>query len=495
MLGFGGAEGALYVLVNGAPVGISKDSRTPAEFDVTGLVRHDVPNEIVAAVVRWSDASYIEDQDQWWHAGISRQVYVYATGATHIADVFARGDLGDDYRSGNLSVTASVGGPVSSGELEARLLDHRGKVVATGLVPRGRSSSPAKSPRRWSAEEPNLYTLVVTLHGGRRASPAASASAVEVRDRGCSSTASAVMIKGVNRHDHDDTRGHVVSRELMELDVRLMKRPTSTPCARRTTRTTRTGSSCATATASTSWTRPTSRPTPSTSRSAATRATRQRVPRARADMVERDKNHPCVILWSLGNETGYGPNHDAAAGWIRARDPARPLHYEGAIAPGRELVGRPARQPTSSAPCTRRSRTSSTWARTTADRARSSCASTRTPWATHRRPRGVLGAFERHRGLQGGFIWEWIDHGMGHVDEQGRAYWAYGGDFGDEPNDGNFCTDGLVWPDRTPHPGMHEFKFLARPVSCRGERAEAGSGSTAGATLPILSDPPGERGN
>ena len=130
VLGFGGVEGVLYVLVNGEPVGISKDGRTPAEFDVTDLVRHGGPNELVAVVVRWSDASFIEDQDQWWHAGLSRDVYLYATGATHIADVFARAELDDDYLGGRLSLGVSVGGPGDGHMLEARLFDPGGRTVA-----------------------------------------------------------------------------------------------------------------------------------------------------------------------------------------------------------------------------------------------------------------------------------------------------------------------------------------------------------------------------
>ena len=186
VLGFGGVEGALYVLLNGTPVGISKDSRTPAEFDVTDLVRHDGPNELVAVVVRWSDASFIEDQDQWWHAGLSRPVYLYATGATHIADVFARGELDDAYRDGRLAVAASVGGPASTASSSSPAGPAGRRCIATAAFD-GRSSC-RQLPRRWSAEDPALYTLVVSLRGGpARASPAASASAASrFATAGCS---------------------------------------------------------------------------------------------------------------------------------------------------------------------------------------------------------------------------------------------------------------------------------------------------------------------
>ena len=168
VLHFGGVEGVLHVVVNGRPAGLAKDGRTPAELDVTALVDQTGPNEILAAVVRWSDASFVEDQDQWWHAGISREVILYTTGATHISDVFARGELADGYRDGTLAVDASVEGPdAASAALVARLLDPG---AGRSLPPRSslarwgtHSGCRVRMPRRWSAEDPALYTLVVSL--------------------------------------------------------------------------------------------------------------------------------------------------------------------------------------------------------------------------------------------------------------------------------------------------------------------------------------------
>ena len=461
VLGFGGAEGALYVLVNGKPVGISKDSRTPAEFDVTDLIRHDRPNELVAVIARWSDASYIEDQDQWWHAGLSRQVYLYATGATHIADVFARGDLDDDYRNGNLVVTASVGDPAGGEELEARLLAPGGKIVARGAF-RNTLELVVKSPRSWSAEEPNLYTLVVSLEGGESVACRVGFRRVEVREGRLLVNGAAVVIRGVNRHDHDDTRGRVVSRELMEIDARLMKQ--SNVNAVRTSHypndpywldlCDRYGLYVvdeANIESHAFYDEVCRDP----------RYTSAFVERVR-NMVERDKNHPSVILWSLGNESGYGPNHDAAAGWLRARDSSRPLHYEGAIARdwseghmATDLV----------CPMYPSVEEIEKWATTTTDFRPLILCEFSHAMGNAGGLSDYYAAFERHGALQGGFVWEWIDHGIRQVDARGRRYWAYGGDFGDVPNDANFCADGLVWPDRTPHPLLHELRFLAQPVS------------------------------
>ena len=463
VLGFGAAEGALYVLLNGSPVGISKDSRTPAEFDVTELVRHDGTNELVAVVLRWSDASFVEDQDQWWHAGLSRHVYLYATDETHIEDVFVRGELDDDCRDGRLVVAASIGGPASGGELEARLLDPAGRAVAEAVF-QGALELTVGSPRRWSAEEPALYTLVVSLPGGVRESVACRVGfrRVEVREGRLLLNGKALQIRGVNRHDHDDTRGRAVGRELMEADARLMKQ--SNVNAVRTSHYPN----------DPYWLDLCDRyglyvVDEANIESHAFYDDVCRDPRYASafvervrNMVERDKNHPSVILWSLGNESGYGPNHDAAAGWVRARDPSRPLHYEGAIA--RDWSG--GRHATDVVcPMYGSVEEIEAWAEKADDSRPLILCEFSHAMGNAGGLSDYYAAFERHDQLQGGFVWEWVDHGIRMVDARGRRYWAYGGDFGDVPNDANFCADGLVWPDRTPHPLLHELAFLARPVS------------------------------
>jgi beta-galactosidase len=447
VLHFGGAEGALYVLLNGAPVGLAKDSRTPAEFDVTELVRRRGPNELVAVVVQWSDASFVEDQDHWWHAGISRSVYLYAPGS--IADVFARGGA-----DGRLILDAPGG-------VDARLLDPRGRVVLSERLREGRLEATVRRPRPWSAEDPALYTLVVESEddsvscriGFRR---------VEVRDGRLLVNGRAVLITGVNRHDHDDVHGRAVPRDVMEADARLMKqfnvnavRTSHYPndpywldlCDRHGLYVVDEANVEAHAYYDELCRDP---------RYANAFAERVR------NMVERDKNHPSVILWSLGNESGYGPNHDAAAGWIRGRDPSRPLHYEGAIR--RDWSG--GRRATDVVcPMYAEVEAIEAWAKE-GDHPRPLilCEYSHAMGNSNGGLADYFAAFERHGALQGGFIWEWIDHGIRRTDERGRDYWAYGGDFGDLPNDANFCADGLVWPDRTPHPALHELKFLGRRV-------------------------------
>jgi beta-galactosidase len=442
VLGFGGAEGALYVTLNGSPVGLSKDARTPAEFDVSELVRHDGENELVAGVVQWSDASFVEDQDQWWHAGLPRSVYLRADGA--VTDLFVHAEM-----NGLLRVEAPPG--------ELVLLDARGRRALSGRVGAHR----VPSPRLWSAEDPALYTLVVTSQGESVACRIGFRT-VEVRDRHLLVNGKAIRIHGVNRHDHDDRRGRAVTRELMETDARLMKRHNINAVR------------CSHYPNDPYWLDLCDRwglyvVDEANIESHAWYDDMCRDPAYAAaflervrNMVERDKNHPSVIVWSLGNESGYGPNHDAAAGWLRHRDASRPLQYEGAIKFDWH-AGRAASDIV--CPMYASVEDVEAWARENDDpRPLILCEYSHAMGNSNGGLADYDALFDRHPQLQGGFIWEWVDHGIRQTAANGREHWAYGGDFGDEPNDANFCADGLVWPDRTPHPAMHEVKFLARPV-------------------------------
>jgi beta-galactosidase len=498
---FGGAESVLYVYVNGRAVGMGKDTRLPSEFDITDIVRIGKPNTVVAVVVKWSDASFIEDQDQWWLAGLHREVYLYSTAPVRIADVFALGELENDHRDGRLQATVRIGFPRQPEEgwsVEARLFFGRKQVFARPLrsdVPVGRHGAwprlevrfdePVKRPSLWSAEEPNLYTLVVTLkdpdgQAVEHTSTRIGFRSVEVRDRMLLVNGRRVLIHGVNRHDHHETKGKAVDRETMRQDAVLMKQHNFNAVR------------CAHYPNDPHWldlcdelglyvideanieSHDYFHQVSHDRRYAAAfldRAVR---------MVERDKNHPSIILWSLGNESGYGANHDAMAGWIRAYDPSRPLHYEAALwnspegkilSPEHDLAnGHHATDIVS--PMYPSLERMIAWATKPdhPDRRRPMilCEYSHAMGNSNGSLADYYDLFENYPGLQGGFIWEWIDHGIRQTDAEGRAWWAYGGDFGDTPNDLNFCCDGLVWPDRTPHPALAEFKHLAQPVKIFG---------------------------
>jgi beta-galactosidase len=503
----GGAESVLYVYVNGHAAGLSKDSRLPSEFDISRSVIFGQKNLVVAVVVKWSDASFIEDQDQWWMGGLHREVYVYSTAPVHIADLFAVGNLKKNYVDGRLQLKVKIGFPRQPEEgwlVEAQLFDPKGKAIfkrpLQSTVPAGdpfawprlqaEFNEPVKKPLLWSAELPHLYTVVVTLKSPEDKIIESTATrvgfrSVEVKDRMLLVNGKRVLIKGVNRHDHHDTKGKALDRETMRLDAVTMKRFNFN--AVRTSH------------------------YPNDpywldlcdelglyvidEANLESHAYYQQVGRERRyasafleralRMVERDKNHPSVILWSLGNETGYSPNHDAMAGWIRGYDPSRPLHFEPGI-----WVQRVEKQPTEKVydlgyrvtdivcpmypPIDRIIEWAADKAHPDRSRPLIMCEYSHAMGNSNGSLADYWDAFEKYPGLQGGFIWEWIDHGLKKKTKEGEEYWAYGGDFGDEPNDLNFVCDGLVWPDRTPHPGIYEFKYLAQPVRAIGFNARTG---------------------
>jgi beta-galactosidase len=515
VLHVGGAESVLYVWLNGQPVGMGKDSRLPQEFDLTPYLAAG-ENQLACAVVKWSDASFVEDQDQWWMGGIFRDVFLYATGQTFIADVFAQAAPDAEFRDGRLTVTTKLGSaarPENGWTVETQLYDTAGApVLAEPLVDAVRADNRIHNPYRgplgqiiqvaevaapklWSSEAPNLYTVVVSLisPGGQEVEATSTKVGfrrVEIGDRELLINGKPVMIRGMNRHEHHPVRGKAITRDDMLADVLLMKqfnvnavRASHYPNAE-------------------AWYElcdeyglyvideanlESHAFLHDLCRDA--RYAAQFVERG-LRMVERDKNHASVIAWSLGNESGYGHNHDAMAGVIRGLDPSRPLHYEGASWAWDETY----------TPIPRGLLTD--LASRSGKRATDLICPMYPPidalvrWAqaddpADRRPmilceyshamgnsNGSLGdywdAFEAHHGLQGGFIWEWCDHGISKHTGDGRAYFAYGGDFGDTPNDLNFCCDGIVGADRAPHPGLYEFKTLVQPVVARWLDAGAG---------------------
>ena len=409
-----------------------------------------------------------------------------------------------DCRHAELKVSVKISAPSDEDacrhSVEMQLFDARGRAVfkrpvstdfrmGWGVPPRAELAREVRSPKKWSAEEPYLYTLVLTLRDGEGRSVESLSCRVgfrkvEVRDRQLLVNGQPVLIKGVNRHDHDDRRGKAVTEESMLADVLLMKRfninavrtshypnderfyelcdeyglyvcdEANIECHAVTNRLSR----------DTRW----------------TAAFLDRGLR----MVERDKNHPCVIMWSLGNESGYGMNHDAMAGAMRRLDPTRPLHYESAC--GRGLDSRHATDiicpmyPTveriikwAKADDSAGTRFGPA-AREGEYRPLIMCEYAHSMGNSTGNLREYWDAIESTHGLQGGYIWDWVDQGLVKRTPDGREYWAYGGDFGDEINDRNFCINGLIWPDRTPHPAMFEYKHVIQPVGIAAKNVRLG---------------------
>jgi beta-galactosidase len=539
VLHVGGAESFLEGWCNGTRLGFSKDTRLPSEFDLTPFLRAGT-NLLAFMVIRYSDASFIEDQDQWWYGGIYRSVYLYSTGFAYLADVDARPALGDAPGPGSVDLAVKLGftfdpardapmgtAPVDyaasgglppgieAGEVRGdwvvraalygpRRLAAGGFGQAAGSGPaagaplasaqstvdasyrasrwEARMSLPVAAPAPWSHEDPALYTLVVSLVSprGREVEHVACRLGfrrVEVKDRALLINGRPVLIKGVNRHEHDERNGKTLDVADMVRDIEIMKRHNFNAVRLAHY--------------------------PNDERwydlcdeyglylideadveSHAFYDHLCRDPRWASAFLERgmrmairDKNHPSVIIWSLGNESGYGPNHDALAGWLRSFDPSRPLHYEGCSRPewgqGRpdlESMKRGRRATDIVSVMYPPIELLEAWAATTTDdRPLIMCEYSHAMGNSNGSLSDYWAAIESHPGLQGGFIWDWVDQGLEAFDAEGRKYWKYGGDFGDRPSDLDFICDGLLFPDRSGKPVLAECAKLFQPIAARSD--------------------------
>ena len=492
---FDGVESAFYLWVNGSLVGYSQGSRLPAEFDLSEHIKPG-ENQLAAMVVRWSDGSYLEDQDHWWMAGIYRNVYLYSKPLVHIHDFHSRTIMDDTYSDAILQVQIDLEAVPhhnpNGHTVSMQLYDQenqpqfpspvkRALNVDSRHPPRLTLNKTVTNPEKWSSESPYLYTLVLTLNDpqGQQLellSQKIGFRQVEIRGQELLINGKAVLFKGVNRHEHHDRQGKTMDEATMIADIKLMKqfninavRNSHYPMHPRWYEL------CdeyglyvideANIEAHDLYTVLCNDPL-------WTHAFVERGQR----MVQRTKNHACIILWSLGNESGYGPNHDALAGWIRGTDPTRPLHYEGAVSRQDNQDWHDGHRATDIV-CPMYPRVDEIIAYAEdlqdpqtlrqAQRPLIMCEYAHSMGNGPGNLKEYWQAIKEHHGLQGGFIWDWVDQGLLKHDEDGRPYWAYGGDFGDDINDVNFCINGLIWPDRTPHPGLYEAKKLFQTISVR----------------------------
>lgn len=477
-LHFAGVNSAFYVWVNGCKVGFNQGSHMPAEFEISALTRPG-KNVLAVEVYRWCAGSYLEDQDMWRLAGIFRDVFIYSPPPVHIRDFSVACDLGSNYEDAVMRVSARVrnlsqspSGPLI---LRASLIDPfdnrcccRLSAAIEDISQYGSScfemSADVANPRKWTAETPKLYTVLFELNDESGACLHAARCnfgfrSVEVRGEQLLVNGVAVKLKGVNRHEFHPDLGQAVPVELMLEDARLMKQHNIN--AVRTAHYPN----------DTRWldicdlyglyvideADIESHGVPCTP--GVTLAGRPEWRTAHLDrtkrMVIRDRNHPSVIIWSLGNEACDGPNFKAAADWIHAADPSRPVHYEPAWnAPYVDVESRMYKDIAFLQDYARRGPTKPLVLCEYAHAMGNSVGNLQDYWDV----------IDAHPCLAGAFIWEWADHGIRRTAPDGREYWAYGGDFGDVPNDGNFCCDGIVLPDRTPQPGMAEVKRVYQYV-------------------------------
>ncbi len=478
---FEGVNSAFHLWCNGQWLGYSQDSRLPAEFDLSPYLV-DGENHLAVMVMRWSDGSYLEDQDMWWLSGIFRDVTLLSLPKRgRIADVAVQTELDACYRDAELKIRTRVSG--ECGAVAAQLFYRNEAVTDPVALKAGQTvvderggfrdivehSIFVENPHKWSAEEPHLYRVLVSLFDEEENLLSCEAydvgfRQVEIIDGLLKVNGKAVLIRGVNRHEHHPERGHTMSTADMLEDIRLMKQYNFN--AVRTAHypnhpefyrlcdhyglyvvdeaniETHGMDPCARLSAEAEW-----------------------LPAYMArgiGMVQRDRNHPCIIVWSLGNESGIGANHHALYQWIKQSDPTRPIQYEGG---GSDTAA-------TDIICPMYSRVDSDLEHEAVPK-----------WGikkwlglpNEQRPLilceyahamgNSLGSFDKywqafreHPRLQGGFIWDWVDQGLSKNSDSGEHYWAYGGDFGDEINDRQFCINGLLFPDRTPHPALYEAK-------------------------------------
>lgn len=495
-LSFDGVNSFFYAWLNGQRLGLSKDSRTPAEFNITRFLKPG-KNLLAVEVYRWNDGSYLEDQDFWRLSGIFRDVSLRSAETLHVRDFEVGATLDDQYRDGQLKIVAKVrnlGKEEVRALVEASLLDASGTEVIRLLPHSGRVGAGAEisltwapvriaAPRQWSAEHPNLYKLLLTLKDGAGRRVEATAvnvgfRRVEIKGGLLLVNGKRVLLKGVNRHEHDPDTGQYVTPESMLRDIRIMKQHNVN--AVRT---------CHYPNAS-AWYDLCDRygiylideanvESHGMGYGDQTLARRPEWLKAHMDrtqrMVERDKNHPSVIIWSLGNEAGDGPNFEATSAWIHQRDSSRPVQYERAEErPHTDIV----------CPMYARPQAMAAYAARPQRRPYIQCEYAHAMGNSSGNLPEYWELFYTRPQLQGAFVWDWVDQGFrkpipaaDKPNWTGRDwFWAYGGDYGPPgtPSDDNFCCNGLVTPDRKPHPGLNEVKWCYQYVRCRAVDLKAG---------------------
>ncbi|ENA0610137.1 beta-galactosidase [Enterobacter bugandensis] len=477
---FDGVNSAFHLWCNGQWVGYSQDSRLPAEFDLSTVLRPG-QNRLAVMVLRWCDGSYLEDQDMWRMSGIFRDVTLLHKPETHIADYHAVTDLNAECDRAVLKVEVALAGARfaecdvaftlwRNGEQCATVAQRAGSDVVDergSWAERLTVAIPVKEPALWSAETPELYRLTIALRD-----PQGNALEVEACDVGfrrveisnglLKVNGKPLLIRGVNRHEHHPERGQVMDEATMRRDIELMKQHNfnAVRCSHYPNHPLwyslcdRYGLYVVDeANIETHGMVPMSRlaDDPRWLPAMSERVTR---------MVQRDRNHPCVIIWSLGNESGHGANHDALYRWLKTTDPTRPVQYEGGgantaatdiICPMYARVDRD--QPFPAVP----KWSIKKWIGMPDEtRPLILCEYAHAMGNSFGGFAKYWQAFRSHPRLQGGFVWDWVDQALTKKDESGNTFWAYGGDFGDKPNDRQFCLNGLVFPDRTPHPALFE---------------------------------------
>lgn len=470
---FCGVDSAYHLWINGKEVGYSKVARNESEFDITDLIRVGEENDVTVRVYQWSDGTYLEDQDMWWESGIFRDVELIGVPKDGINDYKVIADLDDEYKNGIFKVEAFLR-TTKEVNVTFELVDAGENTVFTKTVvaKEGKAciDEVIADVNHWTAETPYLYKLFMTVEDNGQIVEVIPQNVgfrnIRLNGETFLVNGVAIKFKGVNRHDYSPQNGRVVSREEIEKDIILMKQFNIN--AIRTSHypnsyylydlcdeygmylIAETDLECHgfELTGDYKWITD----DPSWELAYISRMTR---------MIERDKNHPAIIFWSLGNESAFGCNFRKMTDVAHEMDPTRLVHYEGDFDVESADVYS----------------TMYTWIenpkkpylmKDIIEKSKKPHVHCEYCHAMGNGP-GNLKDYQdlvyAHDKLQGGFVWEWFDHGIESFTESGEKYYRYGGDFGDDPSNKDFCIDGLIMPDRTPSPGLYEYKKVIEPIT------------------------------
>ncbi|WP_150274051.1 glycoside hydrolase family 2 TIM barrel-domain containing protein [Paenibacillus tepidiphilus] len=479
ILSFQGVESAFYVWVNGELAGYSEDTFTPAEFDITAYLTSG-DNKLAVEVYRWCDASWLEDQDFWRLSGIFRDVYLYTVPPVHIADFFVHTRLNEAYTAAELSVDIQLynddNRALDGYALQMQLYDAAGQQVwpePASLAPgagalQAALSAAVNAPQLWSAEKPYLYTLALSLTDGQGALLEAVSCKVgfrtfEIKDGLMRINGKRVVFKGVNRHEFSCDTGRALGKAEMIRDIELMK--SHNVNAVRTSHYPN----------QSVWYElcdeyglyvidETNLETHGSWKYGQKELNRFNVPASWPEwrenvidrcnsMMQRDKNHPSVVIWSLGNESFGGDNFLAMHDYLRAADPSRPVHYEG-------IFHYRASEAASDIESTMYIRPNDVekYAQDNPQKPYILCEYSHAMGNSCGGLHLYTELFDKYDILQGAFIWDWVDQAIRTKTPEGIEYLAYGGDFGESPHDGNFSGNGLLFADRTVTPKLAEVK-------------------------------------
>lgn len=478
-LHFEGVSGAMYVWINGVFVGYNEGSKTAAEFNITKFTKPGT-NRVSVQVLRWSDASYMEDQDFWRLSGIERDVYVYASNKISLKDFTVIADLENEYKDGKLNLNLKVDNNSAATiekEVAIQLLDGNQTIYSETkpvILKEGSNSidfsKTIANIKSWNAEQPNLYTLLISVNGESTAVKVGFRN-IKIENSQFLVNGQPILIKGVNLHDHDEKTGHRITESLTIKDMELMKQNNinAIRCSHypkdpffyrladkygfyvvNEANIETHGMGTTNQGLDDDLEKQSKHPAylPSWKGAHLDRTIR---------MFERDKNHSSIVTWSLGNEAGNGDNFYATYAWLKEHDAIRPTQYEGATGYENTDIQAPMYWPIQKM---------IKYVKEDGSRPLIQCEYAHAMGNSLGNFQDYWDVIEAYPTMQGGFIWDWVDQGILTQNEKGENYWAYGGDLGGAhlQNDNNFCLNGIVNPDRTPHPALYETKKVYQYV-------------------------------